>query len=81
MIVREQTIEPARLEGWSVVWQLDLVAGDAGSGPTSTALSDLLEDVVEVLPIDSAARIDLVLPGNADAQPAYRVLVTSSVTY
>jgi hypothetical protein len=80
VIVREQTITPARLDGWEVVWQLDLIAGDPGLSAVSRGLSDLFADVTEVIPIDSATRVDLLLPGSPDPTPAYRVLVTTSVT-
>lgn len=79
VVVREAEITPGLLDGWRVTWQLDLIAGDAGSGPTSTTLSDLFSKVTDALPIDSATRVDLLLPGAPDPTPAYRLLLSSSV--
>lgn len=78
-LVRDQTLTPAFLGAWAVVWQVDLIAGDSGTRAAIGPLSRLLDQLTSVVPIDSATRVDLTLPGVADTLPAYRCLITSTV--
>lgn len=81
VILRDQSARPAFLSGdWEVVWQLDLVVGDAGTRANLTALSGLLATLTRALTIDTATRLDLILPGHPDPLPAYRCLLTTQVT-
>lgn len=80
VIVRELTMTPNVLNAWTVVWQLDLVAGDTGTVAAATVLSGMLERLTVSIPVDSATRVDLALPGVPDTLPAYRCTVTTTVS-
>ena len=80
VIVRDASLAPAYLGAYEVVWQLDVVVGDSGTRANLSALSGILATLTDALPIDSATRVDLILPGHPDPLPAYRCLITSRVT-
>ena len=65
ILVRDASVAPAYIGlAWEVVWQLDIVVGDAGTRANLAALSRVLAVLTDALPIDSATRLDLILLGS-----------------
>lgn len=60
-------------------WRLLVVAGTADETRAWSQLDDLLEQLADLLPLDTADPASFVLPGASDTRPAYAATYTETV--